>query len=158
MNKIIFFVMVLLFLVFLFNLVVSAQPWKEIVPLVSTCEDVKKILKVNECEFPSAEYVYPKYEIIVYFAEKSSEYNVSTKTVVRVLILLKHYIRLEDYETNLQDYVIVSEGDLPDSWIYKNDKTGVKLTVQNTAKNTKDIVAITLYPSLENKEKFKCKP
>jgi hypothetical protein len=52
---------------------------------------------------------------------------------------------LQDYETNFEDYKITPDGDAPDIKLYKNDKQGVRLTVQEFY-NEKYITSIYLYP------------
>lgn len=153
MKKFKFFIIALLLLIIYSNRDVSAQEWKQIVPLISTCEDVKRILSINDCKFPTLRQKFPKYNITLDFSTDEDEWNVSKETVVSVLVILKELIRLEDYEANLAEYKIIPEDDLPSQKIYRNDKKGIELTVSND----KWIRNIYFYPSQKNKEKPKCK-
>ena len=157
MKKVTFLSMV--FLIFLYsNINVSAQKWKEIIPSVSTCEDVKRIFEVKECEFPTSRYKFPKYNISITFSDGKNIWNVPEGRVAEVTVILQEPIRLELYEADLTDYKIIPEDDLPNQKIYENDKQGIELTVQDYKNEGLWIYAIFLYPSKENREKFKCKP
>lgn len=47
----------------------QANGWRGITPLHSTCEDVKRILKVDNCSLPISEYTLPDYRVKVSFAD-----------------------------------------------------------------------------------------
>ncbi|MEJ7623793.1 MAG: hypothetical protein WKF34_07350 [Pyrinomonadaceae bacterium] len=158
MKKSIFYIGIVLMIAIFSSREVSAQGWKEIVPLVSTCEDVKRILAVKECEFPTSEYEFPKYTTTVYFKRDRDEWNVSKDTVIRALVIFKDVLRLRDYETDFKDYVIKREDDVPEITIYKNDRKGISLSVQMYNQPEPYIGDIFLYPSEGNAKKFKCKP
>ena len=46
---------------------VFAQTWKKIIPLVSTCEDVKKVLRTERCDVSSSDYRFKKYTLNILF-------------------------------------------------------------------------------------------
>jgi hypothetical protein len=128
-----------------FNGTISAQEWKEIVPLASKCEDVKRILKVKECTFPFSAYQFPKFKISIDFSTDDS-WAVSKDTVVKVYIGLREFIRLKDYDVDLSDFEITSEDDLPDVKIYRNEKKGIELTVQHGLSEDLYISDILIFP------------
>ena len=140
----------------------SAQDWKRIVPLVSTCEDIKKILDVNECAFPQMYYKTPSYRVLISFSTDKDEWNVSSETVVFVIVSPKELKLLEDFvkvfETDLKDYKVTPVSDLPDSKLYRNEKRGIDFEAQNVIDNLFFVGSFTLYPSEENSKKFKRKP
>lgn len=134
----------------------SAQEWKQISPLISTCADVKELLGVKECKFRRSDWEFPKYRISVYFSRPEGEWDVSKDTVVEVLVSLKEVINLNDFLKDSKDYRIEPESDLPNYKLYWNDKERIRLTVF-TAFNDQWIQNIYLYPSKGNKERLKSK-
>ena len=60
---------------------------------------------------------------------------------------------MKDFETNLSDYVIDTDGDVPGVKIYKNSKKGISLYVQTLKdlKNESYITGILLYPGKAKK-------
>lgn len=46
----------------------STDGWRGLVPLKSSCEDVKRVLDVKKCEFPISSYEFPELRIVVYFS------------------------------------------------------------------------------------------
>ena len=42
--------------------------WRGIIPLKSSCEDVKRILNVKKCEFPTSSYEFPDSRVVVNFS------------------------------------------------------------------------------------------
>jgi hypothetical protein len=109
---------------------VLAQDWMKIIPAVSTCKDVKKLLKVNDCKFPMSKYDYPKYTIYITFSNGKSLSKVLKGRVYQVVILFRELLPLEDYKDNLQNYKIRTEEDLSDNnLIYENKKKGISLAV-----------------------------
>jgi hypothetical protein len=149
---------VALFVAFAGSQVVMAQEWKNIVPLVSTCSDVKKLLNVAECAHPWMKYETPKYDIYVDFITDKNKWNVSDDTVEGVHVVFHELVRLGDFETDLKDYSIRREDDVPEISIYKNDKKGISLSVQTGIAEGSYISSIFIYPSQDNRNRFKCKP
>jgi hypothetical protein len=145
------------FAVFVLRVSVRAQEWKEIVPLVSTCTDVKRILKLEECKFPRMKIEGSKYDVVVDFSTKSDGWDVSSETVVAVYVSFRDLIRLREFETNFDDYVIKPVSDAPEMTTYNNVKKGIHLTVQTAVAPEPYISNIVLYPSEANSKKFKRK-
>lgn len=153
----------LFFLPIFFTLLLSpclAQGWKKIVPLVSTCEDVKKILVVNECNFPEMYYETPEYKISISFSTDKDEWNVSKETVTSMIVisgqkLLEDFVK--DFETDFEDYEITPVYDLPKSKLYRNEKRGIEFEARNVKDDLFYVDNFRLYPSKENSKKFKRK-
>lgn len=116
--------------------------WKKIIPLVSTCNDIKKIFRVKSCDFPDSYYKLPGYVITVTFSTGRDKWKVAKGTVLEVGISLQKLINLEDYEKDLTNYEVLPESDLPDYRRYVNQAKGIELLV------TKDkfIQHILIYP------------
>jgi hypothetical protein len=131
------------------------QGWNELVPLISTCEDVKRVLKASECKLPWSEYQFPDYNVTVNFSTDADGWCVSRQTVISVIVILKRTIKLSDYRSDLTGFVISKESDAPEISIYKNDRKGVEFSVQKSRDGEFHIWDIALYPSKENAKKYR---
>jgi hypothetical protein len=103
-------------------------------------------------------YETPKYDIYVDFITDKNKWNVSDDTVEGVHVVFHELVRLGDFETDLKDYSIRREDDVPEISIYKNDKKGISLSVQTGIAEGSYISSIFIYPSQDNRNRFKCKP
>jgi hypothetical protein len=133
------------------------QGWNELVPLISTCEDVKRVLKASECKLPWSEYQFPDYNVTVNFSTDADGWCVSRQTVTSVIVILKRTIKLSDYRSDLTGFVISKESDAPEISIYKNDRKGVEFSVQKSRDGELYVWDIALYPSKQNAKKFRSK-
>lgn len=86
----------------------SGQPnsWRGITPVRSTCEDVKKILKVEKCSLPISEYTLPDYRVRVSFANDdcaSSQlaWRVPKGTVISLVITPRHAMTVSQFGIDL---------------------------------------------------------
>ena len=121
-----------------------AQDWRQIVPLKTKCEDLKKILSVKECKFPVSNYEFEEYKININFGNQFYKLVVVSKdTVESAMIMLKKGIAIKDFETNLSDYKI-SEPDYP-ALIYRNEKKGIEFETQKI-KGIELVFSIVLFP------------
>ena len=154
------FLLVINLLLFSFGKNIFAQSWKKIVPLISTCESLKKDFPIKDCNNISSKVSLPNYDIAIYYSNKSCQegerWNVPKGVVTQVFINLKPFIRLSDYKDSLGDYVMKPEDDLPDYRIYTSNKQGISLTVLVSEKYGELIQDIFLFPSFVNEDKFKC--
>lgn len=137
---------------------VQGQQSKKIVPLISTCSDVKQLLNVRDCRPPRMKYEDPKFDVVVDFSTDEDEWKVSKETVVYVTVIFHQLVRLRDYEVNFKDYAIRREGDVPEIMVYKNGKRGIELNVQTAIGAEPYVSSIFFYPSEENAKKFRRKP
>lgn len=55
------------FLLFMCLTSTQSNSWRGITPLRSTCEDVKKILQVDTCSLPKANYTVPGFRVTIEF-------------------------------------------------------------------------------------------
>ena len=152
--------LVINFLLFCFCHNTSAQSWKKVVPLVSTCEQLKDILPIKDCSASYSKIDTTEYEGIIFYSTKicqdGEEWNIPKGTVTEFSFTLKPFMRLSAYDGNLKDYVMKPEDDLPDYKTYTSDKLGIHLTVYLSEKYGELIQDISVYPSIENKNKFRC--
>jgi hypothetical protein len=133
------------------------QVWSELVPLISTCEDVKRVLKVSECKLPWSEYQFPDYNVTVDFSTDADGWCVSRQTITSIFVSLKRTIKLSDYRSDLTGFVISKEYDAPEISIYKDDRKGLKFSVQKFRDGELYVWDIALYPSKQNAKKFRSK-
>lgn len=138
------------------GIVAQAQTWKEIVPLITKCDDVKRIFGVSGCQYPVMRLESGSYDLTIHFAKERDGWNVSKDTVIDILVIFNDLLKLSDYEKTFKDYVIKPENDVPEITIYTNVKKGVELTVQTAVAKELYISNIFFYPSEENKKKFRC--
>ena len=148
-------------LLFCFGENVSAQAWKKVVPLVSTCEQLKKILPITDCNVLYSRLDTPEYDVMIFYSKRTcqegGQWNIPKGIVTDILFTLKPFMRLSAYDGNLKDYVMKPEDDLPDYKTFTNDMLGIRLTVVEMSETGRDFIqSIFLYPSSENENKFKC--
>lgn len=126
---------VLSFVIFCFTGLVSAQGFKGLIPLESTCEDVKRILNVEKCSYPLSVYSLKDYIVGVYFkTETRSEddkwcYKVPVGTVTSFDMSLNKGIPIKDFEYKLK-FAEKLENDIV-TIVYDNREKGVRAYVQN---------------------------
>lgn len=137
---------------------VRAQQWKKIVPLISRCDDVKKLLNVTDCNSPWMKYESAKYDLLIDFSTDLGEWNVSKDTVVGFFVVFHDLVKLSDFETDLTEYTRKRENDVPDIVIYNSAKKGMRLTVQTAVASEPYISSIFVFPSEGNAKKFRRKP
>jgi len=110
-----------------------SQGFKGIIPLQSTCEDVKRVLRVSECKYPKSDYVLPEMEVGINFAvEKPSKstrrcWRVTPRTVISVSVRLRKPIPLSKFEYPLEYLVGPLEDD--GTFYYTNKEKGINVTV-----------------------------
>jgi hypothetical protein len=129
----------------LFTVPSFAQDWQKIVPLKTNCEELKKILGVEECEYPVSDYKFKEFNINITFSTKANGWNVSKDTVFMVLIFFDPAIKLKDFETDFSDYKIKPETDFP-GLIYTNEKKGILFVTQNPEGDEEYVMSVTLFP------------
>ena len=139
--------------------------WRKIVPLVSTCEDVKKIFNVEKCEYPYTKFDNSEWRELK-LSEKNypaecdlnAQYKGIAKGTVLSATISNIAIPLKDFESDLSEYEVEQVYDLPNSFTYKNKKTGVEFEAFNLedVENTMVVGGITLHASAENAAKFGC--
>jgi hypothetical protein len=144
-------------LVIITTIVASAQGWRDIVPLRSNCEDVKRVLKVDRCIFPESEYDLPDFKVIVYFSQNQScdadprDWRVPPGTVTSIIISPTKKMRSAELGINLSKYKKLTDTDIVGMERYESREEGVTVElfkgfVQN----------IFFYPTSKD-ERLRCK-
>jgi hypothetical protein len=133
---------------------VSAQGFNGIIPLESTCEDVKRILQVEECKSPRSVYWLKDYTVDVSFyenkpigIEKNLCYKVPAGRVIGISVDYYKRIPIKDFQYALK-YAETLPNDISTE-IYENEENGVSVFTHNGLIST----AIFL-PTPEQHKKF----
>lgn len=134
---------------------INAQDWQKIEPLVSTCNEVKRIFKVDGCESPVTRLEFEKFTVSIYFKRTSDQWNVSSDTVVWMVVLFKDLPKLNEFEKDLSGYTVSPEYDAPEITIYKNENKGLTLSTQKHQQSELYIDSIRVEPSEMNAKKFR---
>lgn len=136
----------------------SAQGFKGIVPLESTCEDVKRILKVENCTFSLLSRDWTKDWVSVTFAtakpDKTQQlcYKVSVGKVISITVSYNEPILLSEFEYELK-YVEGPFGDI-NGYSYQNSDKGVSGLVHEDMFGDKRIHEAHFGPNFEQHRKF----
>lgn len=112
----------------------SPQPnsWRGITPVRSTCEDVKKILKVDTCSLPISEYTIPDYRIMVSFANDDCDssphaWRVPKGTVLSLTISPKHAMSVSQFGIDLSGFKKREGEEIVGMEHYDNAEEGVSV-------------------------------
>jgi hypothetical protein len=148
-----YFVLITLTFIQLFSFSSFGQDFKKIVPLESTCNDVKAALSVEKCNFPQSVYRLRDFTIVVQFTEEKPSandkicYKVPPKTVSSFTITYNKSIQIKDF-----GYELKLLGDINNdisTVAYENKEKGITVLSNN------GIIEEVLYgPTLENYRKY----
>jgi hypothetical protein len=106
--------------------------WRGITPAHSTCEDVKKILKVDTCSLPTSEYTIPDYRVSVSFAndecDKSPDaWRVPKGTVLSLVITPQHAMSVSQFGIDISQFKKRPGEEIIGMEQYDNDEEGVSV-------------------------------
>jgi hypothetical protein len=124
------------------------QGYRGIVPLHSTCEDVKRILGVTTCEPTNEFYEFEDESVGVTFSKSSCEvayhkaWNVPPGTVLDVKRILKKRFQLSALRIDFTKYKKISLNDDINTIVYENQDEGISYwTISG------DVTSIHYFPS-----------
>lgn len=119
--------MAVIFAALLFGIVgaVKGQGWRGIVPLHSTCEDVKRILNITKCETTTV--ALEDVTVFINFSDGTcgSEWKVARGTVVALDVRPKETLRLADLQLDLTEYSREIDNQMPNTVYFKNRQEGL---------------------------------
>lgn len=129
----------------------SFRPWRGLVPLKSTCEDVKRFLKVEKCEFPFSEFKLQDTRVVVYFSSCRCCGQWRVKRGVVTSIAIYPLIGQRVSELNLgSGFVRVPDEEITGGTRFINKSEGVTIySVGNT------INEILIYPTSRD-QRLRC--
>lgn len=129
--------------------------WRGIIPLRSTCEDVKRILGVETCNSPRSEYQLPNFKVTVSFSACvcCENWRVPAGTVLYITVTpaLRETRPLSDYNVGVGNNWQVYESDAVGMNIYENPAEGVAFHTFNGM-----VTEISFYPTTEDWENLRC--
>jgi hypothetical protein len=105
------------------------QRWRKITPLVTKCDDVKKLFGVEDCSAPTSHYDFKEYDLMLIVSAGKGEWKAQKGTVVQAVVFFKKLLKLEDFETDLKSYTVYPVDDLPGEVSYTNKKKGITLSL-----------------------------
>lgn len=110
---------------------VTAQGWRGIAPLHSTCDEVKQQLGIHECK--SGTYDVEDANVSILFSDGtcSSGWNVPTGTVVTIDVHSKTVQQFSNLGLDPKQYRPVSDAHLPGLTRYENEDKSVSITVSS---------------------------
>lgn len=110
--------------------------WRGILPLRSTCNDVRRKLGVSKCNFPESTYHLGGETVRVTFStarrpctarHRDKRWDVPYGTVIEVEVFLKKPLPLSDFNVHDSKYEQVFN-DFVDEVIYNSAEKGISLT------------------------------
>ena len=149
-------------LILVFAKVSFAQEWRGIKILKSTCEDVKRGLGIDKCEYPRSVFRLKEETVTISFEmcpcpircyHQSGGWNVPPGTVGSIVRQLRVPLPLSNFSIDAQWTAITT--DLIGQVIYRSKEQGIELSVID-----RKVVTVTYYPSLEktNNKDLVCPP
>jgi hypothetical protein len=112
-----------------------AKEWRGIVPLHSTCEDVKRILGIKKCDTANYPLEGDKevFAVSIYFEDHTCPqgWNVPPGTVTGLSVYPRIKPRLADLHLDEKKYKKVIEGDAPANVIYTDAEEGFEIETSN---------------------------
>lgn len=118
------------------SMVAPHRGWRGIVPLHSTCEDVKKALKVDKCSLPMSEYNLPDFRVVVFFSEDdrckdARGWRVPRGTVTSLVVSPAKEMCPSELGVNISSYKKLPDRDVVGMEGYDNDKEGITVNLFN---------------------------
>ncbi len=110
---------------------VQAQGWRGIIPLHSSCEDVKQKIGIAECR--NRTYDTPDSKVSILFSDGtcSSGWNVPAGTVITLDVHPKASQRFSDLVLDSNNYRAIREGHLQEVVRYENNDQSMSITVSH---------------------------
>lgn len=107
----------------------SAQTWREIVPLRSNCEDLKRIMGISRCLNTTYDFADAKVTIAFSDGTCATGWNVKEGTVLFIEVHPKAPLKLEDLDLDEALYQKTVDSHLPEVTHYRNQDRGANIAV-----------------------------
>ncbi|HWS56220.1 MAG TPA: hypothetical protein VN228_18915 [Pyrinomonadaceae bacterium] len=113
-----------------------AEGWRGIVPLRTTCDDVKKALKVEKCGAPMSEYNVPGFRVVVFFSSSQccddpAGWRVPPGTVTSLIISPVKKMRPPELGIDLSEYLKLPDRDVVGMEAYENRGRGIAVNLSD---------------------------
>ena len=114
----------------------QSNSWRGITPLRSTCEDVKKILKVETCSLPLSDYTVPGFRVMIEFGnddcgKSSRAWRVPKGTVLSLVISPEHNMTVSQLGLDLSKFKKREGEEIVGMEQFDNDEEGVSVETFN---------------------------
>lgn len=140
-----------------FSVSIAAQEWREITPLVSNCDTIKRIFGIEECTYPTTRFKTESgMRVTVDFADPRDHCRIPKDAVSFVYIGFFDLPKLRVLETDFTDFVIEPESDAPEGTIIRSEKRGIQFHTWYYNSPTPYVTSVVLFASKENRRKFGC--
>jgi hypothetical protein len=131
--------------------------WRGLTPLQSTCEDVKKVLKVDKCTLPISQYNLPDFRVMVEFENETCDsepraWHVPKGTVTALTISPRHELRPSEFGIDLSKYKKREAGEIVELEHYDSEEEGVTVDLYRGF-----VQNLFLYPR-KSESQLRCKP
>lgn len=145
-----------LLLLILIPIMSSAKDWRGLRPLHSTCEDVKRVLKVGKCIYPMSEYDLLDFRVTVFFSPDQccadpNDWRVPPGTVTGFLVSPKREMLPTELGIDMSKYRKVGATDVVGMVSYENLDEGANLDLFG------DFVQFVNFFPQASDEKLRCK-
>jgi len=144
---------------FLIPLKVSGQEWRGIQLLKSNCEDVKRALGVDKCEYPETTYHLMTETVAITFQNCSCPtvcygelggWNVRRGTVRSIVRHLHNPLPITDFDVNSAKWTSI-QTDFIGEIIYSNADEGITISAIDGG-----VVTIKYYPAIDKSKHLRC--
>jgi hypothetical protein len=131
--------------------------WRGIIPVRSTCEDVKKILRVDTCSFPISNYTIADYRVMIEFYDDDCDkspraWRVPKGTVMSLAVSPINTMTVSQLGLDLSKFKKREGEEIVGLEQYDNEEEGISVeTFQGYVMN------LFLSPS-KSDESLRCKP
>ena len=153
------FIVIVAFMLLVTPDICSAQEWRGIKPLHSTCEDVKRALSVDTCEYPRSTYNLEDEIVEISFVtcpcasvcyRENPGWNLPLDTVTGIHRELRNGLPVADFDVN-RDGWTKTHTDFIGQVIFSNEELGLTLSAVD-----KRVLSITYYPSADKNKQLHC--
>ena len=146
-------------LIFVLSLNVFGQEWRGIQLLQSNCEDVKRALGVDKCEYPQTTYRLNGETVTISFQScpcptvcysELRGWNAPRGTVMSIVRQLHNPVPITDFDVNSGNWTSLHT-DFIGQVIYENREKGIKVSAIEGG-----VATITYYPPIDKFEHLRC--
>jgi hypothetical protein len=153
------FIVMLALLLFAFADITSTEEWRGIKPLRSTCEDVKRALGVDKCEYPRSTYRFEDEIVEVSFVacpcaivcyDENPGWNLPPNTVTSIHRELRRGLPVANFDVGHGKWTKIST-DFIGEVIYSNEDLGLRLSAVDG-----NVLSITYYAPFDKNKNLLC--
>jgi hypothetical protein len=110
----------------------NGQGWRGLFPAKSSCEDVKRILSVDKCNYPFTDYELDDFGVTVFFYEfnwcencPENGLDIPKGTVTSLIVRPRKKIPLHEYGIDVSKFKKRVDAEMEGNEIYDNNEIGV---------------------------------